>query len=119
LLAVWQRLFDVRADVQKALEEKRNEKMIGASLEASVRLTAGRELFDLLKRYEEHLPSLLIVSGVALEQREGEGLRVEVTRAPGRKCERCWNWSETVGRDARFPTLDERCVRQVEEGWEV
>jgi isoleucyl-tRNA synthetase len=116
LLAMWQRLFDVRADVQKALEEKRNEKLIGASLEATVKLIAGGEQFDLLKRYEEHLPSLLIVSGVALEQAEGEGLRVEVARAPGQKCERCWNWSESVGRDARFPTLDERCVRQIEEG---
>jgi isoleucyl-tRNA synthetase len=119
LLAVWQRLFDVRADVQKALEEKRNEKMIGASLEATVKLVTGGAQFDLLKRYEEDLPSLLIVSGVALEQGEGEGLRVEVARAPGQKCERCWNWSKTVGRDVRFPTLDERCVRQVEEGWEV
>jgi isoleucyl-tRNA synthetase len=40
-----------------------------------------------------------------------------VARAPGDKCERCWNYSETVGQNPRYPTLDARCVEQVEEGW--
>jgi isoleucyl-tRNA synthetase len=100
LLATWNKLFEVRSAVQKALEAKRNEKLIGASLEAKVTLRAGGDTLALLDRYKDQLTAILIVSQVEVE-----------------KGERCWNWSETVGRDERFPTLDERCVRQVEEGW--
>ena len=116
MLATWERLLEVRSAVQKALEEKRNEKIIGASLEAKVTLRAGGETYELLERYEDQLPAILIVSQVELERVEGDHLRVDVEHAAGKKCERCWNWSETVGADERFP-LDARCIRQIEEGW--
>jgi isoleucyl-tRNA synthetase len=117
LLATWERLFEVRSAVQKALEEKRNEKLIGASLEARVRVRAGGATRSLLEKYKDQLPSIFIVSQVELEATDGDGLEIEIERAAGAKCERCWNWSETVGQDARFPTLDARCIRQIEEGW--
>lgn len=117
LLETWDRIFDLRSVVQKALEEKRNAKVIGSSLEAKVRLRAGGATFELLKRYEEQLHSVFIVSEVVLEPAEGDTLEVEVEHADGAKCERCWNWSVTVGADARYPTLDARCVRQIAEGW--
>jgi isoleucyl-tRNA synthetase len=117
LLARWERLFDVRSAVQKVLEEKRNEKLIGASLEARVRITAGRETLDLLREYEDQLPTIFIVSRVELQESGSDELQIEVEHAAGAKCERCWNWSETVGADPRYPTLDARCVRQIEEGW--
>jgi isoleucyl-tRNA synthetase len=117
LLASWERLFEIRSAVQKALEEKRNEKVIGASVEALVKLGAGGETWDLLAAYRDHLPAVFIVSEVELERAETDGLFIEVEHARGAKCERCWNWSESVGADPRFPTLDARCVRQVEEGW--
>jgi isoleucyl-tRNA synthetase len=117
LLATWGQLFEVRSQVQKALEEKRNEKVIGGSLEAKVALYASGKTYELLTHYAEQLPAVFIVSSVTVNESEGE-LRVEVEHADGAKCERCWNWSESVGRDARYPTLDARCVRQVEEGWE-
>jgi isoleucyl-tRNA synthetase len=117
LLGTWSRLFDIRSAVQKALEEKRNEKVIGASVEALVKLRAGPEDYSLLAAYRDQLPAIFIVSQVEIERLEGDGAEVEVEHARGAKCERCWNWSETVGADSRFPTLDARCVRQVEEGW--
>jgi isoleucyl-tRNA synthetase len=117
LLATWERLLDARSVVHKALEEKRNAKVIGASLEASVRLSAGGETYGLLERYQAQLPAIFIVSHVELSLAESKELRVEVEHAAGSKCERCWNWSENVGADGRYPTLDERCVRQIEEGW--
>jgi isoleucyl-tRNA synthetase len=116
LLETWDKLLDVRSTVQKALEEKRNDKLIGASLEAKVALRAGGETLALLERYNDQLASIFIVSQVTLERSEGN-LEVEVKHADGKKCERCWNWSETVGADPRYPTLDARCVRQVDEGW--
>lgn len=117
LVETWNKIFEIRAQVQKALEEKRNEKVIGASLEAKVTLGSKGETYDLLKQYEDQLPSILIVSQVELRREEGDDLKVEVEHATGAKCERCWNWSETVGTDERFPMLDARCVRQVTEGW--
>jgi isoleucyl-tRNA synthetase len=107
----------IRSEVQRALEQKRNEKLIGASLEARVTLIAGRDQYALLKPYEDQLPAIFIVSQVELLESVNDGLEIKVEHAKGSKCERCWNWSETVGQDPRYPTLDARCVRQIEEGW--
>jgi isoleucyl-tRNA synthetase len=117
LIERWNRLFEVRDSVQKALEEKRTAKVIGASLAASVRLRASGKLYSLLSTYTDQLADLFIVSAVKLEQGDTGGLEVVVEHAPGSKCERCWHWNETVGTDARWPGVDARCVRQIEEGW--
>ena len=37
------------------------------------------------------------------------GLKITVTKAPGEKCERCWNYSTHVGEDKEYPTVCERC----------
>jgi isoleucyl-tRNA synthetase len=117
LLARWGQLLEVRSAVQKALEEKRNEKVIGASLEAHVTVRAGGELLTLLTAYEDQLADIFIVSAVTLEGKAEGELEMTVAHADGAKCERCWHWSDTVGSDPRFPTIDARCVRQIEEGW--
>ena len=65
--------------MQKALEEKRNEKVIGASLEAHVTLRASGETFALLSAYEDQLADILIVSAVTLEARESGDTEVTVT----------------------------------------
>ena len=89
-LARWERLLEVRGVVLKALEEARQAKFIGTSLEARVRL-AGAKLDD----YAADLPALFIVSQVALE--DGGELKVTVERAEGAKCERCWKYSSFTG----------------------
>jgi isoleucyl-tRNA synthetase len=109
----------VREQVLKALEEARQQKLIGAPLEAAVTLSAGAGMFDLLRRHEPDLKPLFIVSAVRL-QPSGSGngggdLRVEVTKAPGQKCERCWNYSEHVGEDPQYPTVCDRCSRALTE----
>jgi isoleucyl-tRNA synthetase len=71
----------------------------------------------LLKERENQLPAIFIVSQVELLESEKDVIEIMVEHASGTKCERCWNWSETVGQDPRFPTIDARCVRQIEEGW--
>src|SRR6185312_5146196 len=112
--ADWDRLMQVREEVFKALEAARKEKAIGSGLEAKVLVSAPGELYPLLLRYRETLRYLFIVSQVELQEavaRNGEGpaLRVEVSAAEGRKCERCWNYSTLVGSDPAFPTVCERC----------
>lgn len=114
-MQTWERLLEVRAQALKSLEVARQEKVIGGSLEAAVRLEASGELYDLLERYAEHLPSLLIVSSVELSRVEGIGLGVHVGRAPGEKCERCWKFRTDVGFDAALPTACLSCARTVTE----
>ncbi|MEW6126803.1 MAG: isoleucine--tRNA ligase [Acidobacteriota bacterium] len=117
LFETWDKIFEVRSSVQKALEEKRNDKVIGSSLEAKVKVKAAGATLELLKRYEQELAAIFIVSEVVLEAVAGDTVEVEVAHADGAKCERCWNWSVTVGENRKYPMLDARCVRQVEEGW--
>ncbi len=108
----WTALLAVREQVNKSLEDTRNQKTIGKSLEAQVKLAAAEPLFSLLKRYEGQLRYLFIVSSVTLEQGSGNGsagVTVQVERADGQKCERCWNYSTRVGEDATYPTICERC----------
>ena len=90
-LARWERLLEVRSVVLKALEEARQAKFIGTSLEARLRLQ-GADLDD----YAADLPALFITSQVILEP--GDELKVTVERAEGAKCERCWKYSEFTGR---------------------
>jgi isoleucyl-tRNA synthetase len=109
----WDRLMEVRGDVLKSLETARNEKLIGAPLEARVRLSADGDLYPLLEEYAAQLPALFIVSQVALEQ--GGELAVKVERAEGEKCERCWKYTTDVGSNAKFPTVCAACASAVEE----
>jgi isoleucyl-tRNA synthetase len=109
----WDRLMEVRDTVLKSLETARTEKLIGAPLEARVRLSADGDLYPLLDQYARELPALFIVSQIALQH--GDALGVEVERAAGRKCERCWKYSTDVGADARFPTICGACAEVVEE----
>jgi len=107
LEARYGRLFEVRGAVQGKLEESRRAKLIGSGLEASVRVQAEGELRKVLLDARDELSTLFIVSGVEL----GEGpLSVEVTRAPGQKCERCWIYRDDVGRDPKHPTVCAKCA---------
>jgi isoleucyl-tRNA synthetase len=113
--ANWDRLMEVRDDVLKSLETARNEKLIGAPLEARVRISANGDLYPLLEQYAGELPGLFIVSQVALDRTEGGALGVTVERATGEKCERCWKYTTDVGSAAQYPTICAACARAVEE----
>jgi isoleucyl-tRNA synthetase len=102
----------VRDEVLKTLEEARNSKLIGTGLEAQVAITVSDPLYSLLQRYAGQLRYLFIVSAVTLAQGLGNGasgVRVEVKKADGAKCDRCWNYSTQVGEDNAYPTVCERC----------
>jgi len=119
----WQRLFQVRDVVLKVLEEKRAEKLIGNSLEAEVSLEAPENAYLFLKRCQDILEDLFIVSKVTLSKHPSdkelsleaslEALEVKISRAPGKKCERCWKYSETVGEGGNHPTICHRCSNAV------
>jgi isoleucyl-tRNA synthetase len=102
-------LIAVRERVLKALEKARAEGLIGNSLEAKVTLKAAGPEFALLERARAELPALFIVSVAAVEKGGAPDLEVLVERAPGAKCERCWNYSTFVGQSPEHPTFCERC----------
>ena len=114
----WTTLRLVRDEVLKALEEARNQKLIGTGLEAQVSVAAADPVYSLLKRNEGQLRYLFIVSAVTLGQGSGNGsggVHVDVTKADGLKCERCWNYSTRVGEDKNYPTACERCAAVLKE----
>jgi isoleucyl-tRNA synthetase len=107
LAETWERIFSLRDEVLKELEEARNEKLIGSSLEAKVVLTTDAATTRLLLDYYDQLRYIFIASQV--EVHEGPAFNVEIQKADGNKCERCWNYSIRVGEFTKYPTVCERC----------
>ncbi|MGB8654663.1 MAG: isoleucine--tRNA ligase [Candidatus Acidiferrales bacterium] len=113
--ADWQNLLGVREEVLRAMEPARAAKTISSGLEARVTLQATGDLGALLRKHVAELPGLFIVSQVQVADGSGEGVKVTVERAQGKKCDRCWNYSTRVGESAEYPTLCERCLPVVQE----
>lgn len=109
LLERWERLRAVRDRVNLALESARQNKSIAANLSAHVDLYLGDELAANVERYRDALPTLFGVSSAALHS-GGEGVRVEIARAKGVKCERCWRIVPSVSDTTEMKGLCERCV---------
>ncbi len=117
--ADWTVLRAVRDEVLKALEEARNNKLIGTGLEAQVTVQAPEATYPVLARHADKLRYLFIVSAVTLEKAPSGngtgGITVKVAKADGQKCERCWNYSVHVGEDSAYPTVCERCSAALNE----
>jgi len=120
----WEDLAKVRSAVLVKLEEARNAKSIGGSLEAKVSLYSSQpKLQATLKSYAAQLPALFIVSQVqaleaapaASDVEESSGLAIRIEKAVGKKCDRCWNYSTHVGENSRYPTICERCSEALTE----
>jgi isoleucyl-tRNA synthetase len=103
----WARLREERGALTSALEAARTEGLIGSSLQAALRLPASFIAFLDPEGWAE----LAIVSAV-----EPGSERVEVAKAPGAKCARCWRVLPEVGTVARHPALCLRCADAVESG---
>ncbi len=110
----WEKILQVRDQVSKALEEARNEKTIGHSLDARVEIDASPEMMELLEPLANDLKDVFIVSQALLRKNPGiKGIQAKVERARGSKCERCWNFDEYVGKDKARPSLCRRCLAVV------
>ncbi|GGL44643.1 isoleucine--tRNA ligase [Sporolactobacillus putidus] len=116
----WEKILAVRVDVLKSLEKARDAKLIGKSLEASVALYLPEDMKWL--KEQPALDKLFIVSHVDCfegqnsvpESADRYALEaVNVSRAEGEKCERCWAILPTVGQDPEHPTLCATCCETV------
>ncbi|MBI5974540.1 isoleucine--tRNA ligase [Staphylococcus canis] len=118
LLEKWSTFMALRDDVNRALEVARNEKVIGKSLEAKVKIgnSASFDTLSFLKSFND-LHQLFIVSQVELvDQPNGtdyQHANIEITFADGEKCARCWNYSESLGSVGELTDLCPRCQEVV------
>ncbi len=121
----WNSMAALRQEVSKALEESRAAKVIGSSLEAMVVIHAPKTLGQTIGSMEDP-EGFFIVS--QLEVRESDeaaapaeedgnlpGVSIEVKKAQGDKCPRCWVWTPQIGSDATFPDVCPRCARVLRE----
>jgi isoleucyl-tRNA synthetase len=118
ILEAWERLLEVRETVNAALEARRKEKVIGNSLGARVTISASGSIGTLLDRHRADLPMLFIVSEMDLRVGAPSGadeVKVEVERAAGVKCDRCWRYVPTVRTEADWAGICDRCVEALAE----
>ncbi|MBP3892388.1 MAG: isoleucine--tRNA ligase [Solobacterium sp.] len=99
------RLMRLRPVVSKAVEDARNEKVVGSGQEAMVTLGCSSDEKELIEKTIPNVAQWLIVSKVNFE--ESEEVRASISKAPGVKCPRCWNYTE----DANEEGLCVRCQR--------
>ena len=116
----WNTIYLLREDAKKALEIKRADKFIGASLEAKVTIHCSDKQYSEILSHKDEFAPILIVSAVEVVNDENgefkgefEGVSFTVEKASGEKCERCWIYSETIGENSEHPTLCTRCAKEI------
>ena len=121
----WEQVFQFRQEVSKALEIARTEKKIGHALDAWVRVAPPDGWGEFLETFPFSLRQLCIVSEVTVEDGlEGEnvfqseevpGLAIQVGKARGDKCDRCWVYCPSVGSHSEHPSVCDRCVQELKQ----
>ena len=114
--------MDFIPTVTKALEEKRTSGAIGSSFDAQINiLTKDSSWYKYVESLQQDLTEIFKVSRVTvtLAQKAGaadsgqQAMAIEISTAPGAKCERCWNYSESVGKDSLHRTICQNCIEAV------
>jgi isoleucyl-tRNA synthetase len=105
--AEWEKIWKIREQANKKIEEKRAAKEIGHSLDTKVVISAPAEEYRLLANLGDDLKSVFIVSQI--EIKEGSELEITVVRAEGEKCERCWQYAVDMKKTGPFPNVCKRC----------
>ena len=115
----WDRISNVKDAINKAIEVKRKDGVIGGSLQAEVTIHANEELYAVLSKLEDELRFVFITSQAKLvkdddgEATDIEGLKLTIEASKAEKCERCWHYREDVGSNSEHPTICNRCVENV------
>lgn len=109
-IATWNKIHELRDTVKKSIELAVKDKVIRTSLESKITLTCGSAAYDFLTQVKDELTTALIVSQVEIVLADVNEMQVKVEHAEGEKCERCWIYSDTVGKNAEHKTLCTRCI---------
>jgi isoleucyl-tRNA synthetase len=123
LMEKWDTLIAVKGEISKAIEIARKNKVVGHSLDAMVQIAAPEKLLNLLQANDRNLKTLNIVSGLGFGTGPDgssyrseilEGLEINISKAEGKKCQRCWMYSESVGKDPEHDDICDRCAGNLE-----
>ena len=110
MLSKWEKIRQVRADVQKEIENLRTEGKVGSSLQAEVDITVEGDAYDALASLGDELRFVMITSRADLHQGPAS---ISVHQSQAQKCARCWHYVPSVGSVAEHPTLCSRCVENL------
>ncbi|MBM3252519.1 MAG: class I tRNA ligase family protein, partial [Candidatus Omnitrophica bacterium] len=111
-------------DVAKALEEKRGQNEIGSSFDAQIKLLTNNQIrYKYLGSFEGELCEIFKVSQVKIEKKDKidagltsskySDIAITVTKAEGKKCPRCWNYSDTIGKSKEHPLICDNCIKAI------
>jgi isoleucyl-tRNA synthetase len=110
--AKWDKLMGLRDEVMKSLEVLRQNQEISSNQQASISITADDELAAIVNDFgTKNFAALCIISEVEIAT--GESLTISAGKCENEKCERCWNFLPTVGKNESKPDLCERCIEVV------
>lgn len=112
LAAKWQAIRELRAQVNKQIEELRSAEQLGSSLQAEIEIEADDVLLPWLHSLGDELKFVLIVSKASVKQ--GEHTRVSVVSSTQQKCERCWHYRADIGSHAGHGAVCGRCVDNID-----
>lgn len=122
-MAFWQQMQALRDEVNKALEIKRQQGVIGSGLAAEVIVYVNSSLYNALQRLSSELRFVLITSEAQIKVfsekpadaivNEELGIAVEVHACDYEKCARCWHRRDTVGTLEAYPELCDRCANNL------
>ena len=87
----WSELIRIRNICNLSIEQKRTEKTIGSSLEATLKIKLNTENLELAKDID--FSELCITSSVTIEKNNKSEIEVETSKAEGNKCPVCWKIS--------------------------
>ena len=106
-----EKLFKIRSLVNEHMEDARQKKLLGQSLDAKVTFSASNsnDSFKLLQRYIKELPEFFIVSQAELNPTSADELTVAVTHAEGVRCPRSWRWVPSLVKAEGFGEVSPRC----------
>ncbi len=119
--SAWDRILQLREEVNKVIEPARRAKEIGQSLEADIILYADFAPEALLGDLKVDLARLFIVShvdfkplslfsGDRIEIKDIGPVGIQMFHARGKKCGRCWNYREEVAEEGQLCTRCESIV---------
>ena len=108
----WEKIFSLREQTLKEIEKKREGGIVGSSLEAKVLIKCKGKDYSFYKKHQDILSEVFIVSSVSIE--EGD-FAIVVEKAKGKKCLRCWNWSESVGGNVEYLDICNKCLKALKE----
>ena len=122
----WEKVLEVRSEVNKHIEEARNENIIGSSLESNLDLYCDTDLKTLFDKFSDELRFIFITSEATVHslQNQGKetsisGLNLKVTKTSDQKCVRCWHSRPEVGSIEGHETICQRCHENVEGEGEI